>query len=245
MEQNITYLAALLAGFLSFVSPCVLPLVPGYISFISGVSIDDLRSDTARTRVSRKILVSATAFVLGFSTVFVLLGATATSVGTFLMANLGLLSQIAGAILIIFGLHVMGVIRIPLLNYEARIHSSGQPTSVVGAFAVGLAFAFGWTPCIGPILGAILAIAGSRDSVMEGIRLLAVYSVGLGVPFLLTAVATAKFLQVINRIKRHFRAIEIASGAFLVAVGVLMFFKMFSLLSGTLTRWLPWLAKMG
>lgn len=245
MEQNITYIAALFAGFLSFISPCVLPLVPAYISFISGVSVEDLRNEAQRAAASRKIFISATAFVLGFSTVFILLGATATTVGSFLNANLGLLSQIAGAILIIFGLHVIGVLRIPFLNYEARIHSRSQPTTLVGAFTVGLAFAFGWTPCIGPILGAILAIAGSRDSTMEGMLLLTVYSIGLGVPFLLTAAATAKLLRAMNRIKRHFRTVEFVSGAFLIVVGLLMFFKMFSVLSGTLVRWLPWLTKIG
>jgi cytochrome c-type biogenesis protein len=242
MEQHVSYLAALFAGFLSFISPCVLPLVPAYISFISGVSIENLRSET---RASGKIFLAAFIFVLGFSTVFVLLGATATTLGNFLNANIGLLSQIAGVILVIFGLHVMGLIRIPFLNYEARFQSKGRPTTLLGTFTVGLAFGFGWTPCIGPILGAILAIAGSRDSVTEGTLLLAVYSLGLGLPFLLTAAATAKLLQAMNRIKKHFRVVEFVSGGFLIAVGVLMIFNMFTVLSGALVRWFPWLAKLG
>jgi len=244
MEQNVTYLAALLAGFLSFISPCVLPLVPAYISFISGVSLEDLRKQGQAHGVG-KVVLPATVFVLGFSAVFVLLGATATTVGNFLLAHLGVLSQIAGAILIIFGLHVVGVIRIPFLNYEARFQTSNRPTSLLGSFAVGTAFAFGWTPCIGPILGAILAIAGSRNSVTEGIALLAVYSAGLGVPFLLTAIATARLLQTMNTIKRYFRIVEWVSGAFLIVVGVLMVFNVFSVLSGLLTRWFPWLTKIG
>jgi len=242
MEQNVTYLAALFAGLLSFISPCVLPLVPAYLSFISGVSVEDLRKDI---QPSGKIFLSAIVFVLGFSTVFVLVGATATTFGNFLNANIGRLSQIAGVILVIFGLHVAGLIRIPFLNYEARFQSGARPTTWLGTFTVGLAFGFGWTPCIGPILGAILAIAGSRESVMEGISLLAVYSLGLGVPFLLTAAATAKLLQAMNRFKRHFRVVELVSGAFLIVVGVLMFFNMFTVLSGALARWFPWLAKIG
>ena len=245
IEQNVTYLAALFAGFLSFVSPCVLPLVPAYISFISGVSAEDLRKSAPANGQIGKIFIAAAAFVLGFSTVFILLGATATTIGSFLNTHLGLLSRIAGAILIVFGLHVAGLIRIPFLNYEARFQTGDRPTSLFGTFTVGLAFGFGWTPCIGPILGAILAIAGSRDSVAEGIFLLAVYSLGLGLPFLLTAAATAKLLQAMNRLKKHFRVVEVVSGGFLIIVGVLMFFNMFTLLSGALVRWFPWLAKIG
>jgi len=245
MEQNVTYLAALFAGILSFISPCVLPLVPGYISFISGVSIEDLRDEAKRSTASRKIFFSAFIFVLGFSTVFVLLGATATTIGNFLITNLALLSQIAGVILIIFGLHVVGLMRIPFLNYEARFQNSAKPTTLLGTFTVGLAFGFGWTPCIGPILGAILAIAGSQESVTQGILLLAVYSLGLGLPFLLTAAATAKLLQTMNRIKKHFRTVELVSGGFLIVVGVLMIFNMFTVLNGVLARWFPWLAKIG
>jgi len=245
METNITYLAALFAGLISFISPCVLPLVPAYISFISGVSVEDLRQAERRQQTALRLMASSLLFIAGFTVVFVLLGATATVVGSFLLQNLGFLSKAAGVVLIIFGLHVAGLIKIPFLNYEARFQTGGKPTSAIGAFLVGSAFAFGWTPCIGPILGAILAIAGSQDTVGKGMLLLLVYSLGLGIPFFLTAAATQRLLSAMNRVKKHFKTVELVSGAFLIVVGVMMFFNLFTALNGILVRWFPWLTKIG
>jgi cytochrome c-type biogenesis protein len=245
MESNITYLAALFAGLISFISPCVLPLVPAYISFISGVSIDELRNAERRQQTNFRLLMSSLLFIAGFTAVFVLLGATATVVGSFLLKNLGFLSKAAGVVLIIFGLHVAGLIRIPFLNYEARFQSDNKPTSAIGAFLVGSAFAFGWTPCIGPILGGILAIAGSQETVAKGMLLLLVYSLGLGIPFFLTAAATQRLLRAMNRVKKHFKTVELVSGAFLIVIGVMMFFNLFTALNGMLVKWFPWLNKIG
>jgi cytochrome c-type biogenesis protein len=245
METNITYLAALFAGLISFISPCVLPLVPAYISFISGVSVEDLRQAERQQQMALRLMASSLLFIAGFTVVFVLLGATATVVGSFLLQNLGFLSKAAGVVLVIFGLHVAGLIKIPFLNYEARFQTGGKPTSAIGAFFVGSAFAFGWTPCIGPILGAILAIAGSQDTVGKGMLLLLVYSIGLGIPFFLTAAATQRLLSAMNRVKKHFKTVEIVSGVFLIVVGVMMFFNLFTALNSMLVRWFPWLTKIG
>lgn len=245
MESNVTYLAALFAGFISFISPCVLPLVPAYISFISGVSMDELRNAERQQQMTLRLMVSSLLFIGGFTLVFVLLGATATFVGGFLLQNLGIISKVAGVVLIIFGLHVAGLIKIPFLNYEARFQTGNKPTSAIGAILVGSAFAFGWTPCIGPILGGILAIAGSQETVGQGMLLLLVYSFGLGVPFFLTAIATQRLLRAMNRVKKHFKTIEIVSGGFLIVIGVMMVFNLFTTLNGLLVRWFPWLTKIG
>jgi cytochrome c-type biogenesis protein len=245
METNVTYLAALFAGFISFISPCVLPLVPAYISFISGVSMDELRNAERQQQMTLRLMISSLLFIGGFTLVFVLLGATATFVGGFLLKNLGLISKVAGVVLIIFGLHVAGLIKIPFLNYEARFQTGNKPTSAIGAILVGSAFAFGWTPCIGPILGGILAIAGSQETVGQGMLLLLVYSLGLGIPFFLTAIATQRLLRAMNRVKKHFKTIELVSGGFLIVIGVMMVFNLFTTLNGVLVRWFPWLTKIG
>jgi cytochrome c-type biogenesis protein len=245
METNITYFAALFAGFISFISPCVLPLVPAYISFISGVSMEQLRAPERQQLTSRRIIIGSLMFISGFAMVFILLGATATVVGGFLLTNLGFISKLAGVVLIIFGLHVAGFVKIPFLNYEARIQTSSKPAGAIGAFLVGSAFAFGWTPCIGPILGAILAIAASQETVGQGMFLLFVYSLGLGIPFFLTAVATQRLLTAMSRVKKHFRTIEVVSGVFLIAVGLMMVLNLFTALNAVLVRWFPWLARIG
>jgi cytochrome c-type biogenesis protein len=245
MESNVTYLAALFAGFISFISPCVLPLVPAYISFISGVSMDELRNAERQQQMTLRLVISSLMFIGGFTLVFVLLGATATFVGGFLLQNLGIISKVAGVVLIIFGLHVAGLIKIPFLNYEARFQTGNKPTSAIGAILVGSAFAFGWTPCIGPILGGILAIAGSQETVGQGMLLLLVYSLGLGIPFFLTAIATQRLLRAMNRVKKHFKIVELVSGGFLIVIGIMMVFNLFTTLNGVLVRWFPWLTKIG
>jgi cytochrome c-type biogenesis protein len=239
VNTDVSLIAAFAAGFLSFVSPCVLPLIPGYISFVSGVSVEEMRGDAAPATSRLQIFVTSLAFVIGFSLVFIALGASATAIGKFLFAKLPLLSKIAGVILIIFGLHTMGVFRLAFLETEKRVHAQRKPAGPLGAMLVGIAFAFGWTPCIGPILGGILAIAGSRNSVNEGITLLAVYSLGLGIPFLLTSLAINQFFGAARKIRRYYHAIELASGALLVVIGVLIMTGQLTLIVRLLQPYLP------
>jgi len=239
MNQDVTLLAAFAAGFLSFVSPCVLPLIPGYISFVSGVSVEEMRADIAPATSRLQVFVTSLAFVIGFSLVFVALGASATAIGKFLFAKLPLFSKIAGAVLIVFGLHTMGVFRLAFLDTEKRVHSQRKPAGPLGAVLVGIAFAFGWTPCIGPILGGILAIAGSKNSVGEGVVLLAVYSLGLGIPFLLTSLAINQFFGAAKRIRRYYHAIELTSGALLIVIGVLILSGQLTIITRALQPYLP------
>jgi cytochrome c-type biogenesis protein len=239
LNQNVTLLAAFAAGFLSFISPCVLPLIPGYISFVSGISVDEMRGDTAPATSRLQVFLTSLAFVIGFSIVFVALGASATAIGKFMFAKLPLLSKIAGIILIIFGLHTMGVFRLAFLETEKRVHAQRKPAGPLGAMLVGVAFAFGWTPCIGPILGGILAIAGSKNTVSEGITLLAVYSLGLGIPFLLTSLAINQFFTAAKRIRKHYHTIEVASGALLIAIGVLIVTGQLTIITRYLQPYLP------
>ncbi|HJR61732.1 MAG TPA: cytochrome c biogenesis protein CcdA [Vicinamibacterales bacterium] len=239
MSQEVTLLAAFAAGFLSFVSPCVLPLIPGYISFISGLTLEEMQGNAAARSSRGPVLLASTAFVLGFSVVFVAAGASASALGKFIYQQSPILEKIAGTVLIILGLHMMGVFRIRLLENDKRIHTQRKPAGPLGAFLVGTAFAFAWTPCIGPILGGILAMAASRDSVGEGMQMLAVYSLGLGVPFLLTSVAINRFFAAAARIRRHYRAIELVSGGLLIVVGLLIFFDQFTLIAKYLTPYLP------
>src|SRR5678815_2627180 len=166
--MNVTYFGALLAGLLSFLSPCVLPLVPPYLCFLGGTTFDQLTGEETPSHVYKTVVMSSVAFVLGFTTVFVILGATATAAGQLLAANLPLLAKIAGAVIIIAGLHFLGVIHLPILHREARYHADSRPAGLIGAYVIGLAFAFGWTPCIGPVLGAILLYASQQETVSEG-----------------------------------------------------------------------------
>ena len=241
--ESVSLFAAFVAGIISFISPCVLPLVPMYISFISGLSLEEMKSRTDRKRILKRVTISSLLFVLGFSIVFIGLGATATFAGKFLEAKLSLLSKVAGAVIIIFGLHIAGLFKIRYLNYEKRLHFSSRPAGSLGPFLVGLAFAFGWTPCIGPILGAILIYSGSQETAWQGILLLSVYSLGLGIPFLLTGISVNAFLSLLKRIQRYYRAIEVFVGASLVIMGILFITGSFTILSGYLVRWFPWLSK--
>ena len=240
MSDQVTLFAALAAGVLSFISPCVLPLIPGYVSFVSGASVEEMRGGSAATAASRRqVLVTSLAFVLGFSLVFVALGASASALGKFLFANFPLLEKIAGAVIIVFGLHTMGVFRIAALDTEKRLHAHKKPAGPFGALLVGIAFAFGWTPCIGPILGGILVVAGAKETVREGVVLLAVYSLGLGIPFLLTSLAINQFFSVMQRIRQHYRAIELVSGTLLVVIGVLIFTHQLTVITRYLQPYLP------
>jgi cytochrome c-type biogenesis protein len=245
-DMEITYLGALLAGVLSFLSPCVLPLVPPYLCFLGGATFDQLSGeDETPSHVYRTIVLSSLAFVLGFTTVFVTLGATATVLGQLLIANFALLSKIAGVIIIIAGLHFLGVLHIPLLHREARYHAETRPAGLIGAYVIGLAFAFGWTPCIGPVLGAILAVAAGEDSVRRGVALLFVYSLGLGLPFIAAAVAIRPFLSAAQRFKPYMATMEKVLGAFLVLTGLLFLTNAMTLISGWILEAFPALAKIG
>jgi cytochrome c-type biogenesis protein len=218
---DVTIGGAFLAGLLSFVSPCVLPIVPPYLAWLAGVSFDQLKDDSPAAAQRRRILLSALAFVLGFTTVFVALGATASFVGNAVAQYFDTLSIVAGVVLIVIGLHFMGLFRIALLFREARVQVTRKPVGLVGAYVVGLAFAFGWTPCVGPVLAAILFVAGSAGTAAKGALLLAVYSLGIGIPFLVAAAFAGPFLRWATGFRRHMEMVEKVMGGLLVITGIL------------------------
>jgi len=222
-------IAAFVAGLVSFLSPCVLPLVPGYVSLISGVGVEELKDQQAS--VFRKVMLNSIAFIFGFSIVFVTLGALSTEVGQLAAQYKSILARVAGVLIIVFGLHLTGILRIKALYADKRLHSVKGGSTAWGAFVIGFAFAFGWTPCVGPILSVILGFAAAQDSVSKGILLLSIYSLGLAVPFLLTSLGIERFLSFYGRFRRHMHALEIASGALLMVLGVLLVFGKFTLLA--------------
>jgi cytochrome c-type biogenesis protein len=226
---NVGIPTAFVAGLASFLTPCVLPLVPGYVSLISGVGIEELKAQ--ESGVLRRVMLNSIAFVLGFSIVFVTLGALSTEIGQLAQQYKALLAQVAGVLVIVFGLHLTGILRIKALYADKRLHSVKGGSTMWGAFVIGFAFAFGWTPCVGPILSAILFIAGAQNSVGKGILLLTVYSLGLGVPFLLTALGIERFMKFYAGFRRYMHAVEIASGALLIALGLLLVSGKFTVLS--------------
>ncbi|MGJ0396364.1 MAG: cytochrome c biogenesis CcdA family protein [Methylocystis sp.] len=240
---NVTFPAAAAAGLLSFLSPCVLPLVPPYLTYLAGVSMEDLEIET-RSAARRDILWSSILFVLGFTTVFVALGATASAFGGVLRANLHILSWVAGAIIILMGLHFLGLLKVGLLYREKRAEIT-KPMGLFGSYVMGLAFAFGWTPCIGPILAAILAVAGTQETVTLGAALLATYSLGLGLPFIGAGLALGRFLAFVARFRRHFGKVEKVVGALLVFTGVAFLTGGVQEMSYWLLELFPGLAKLG
>ena len=220
--MEITYIGALIAGLLSFVSPCVLPLIPAYISFLGGASLAQLtEEDGIDAATQKRVFYAAIAFVLGFSTVFIALGATATAISAIIAQNSLLLGQIAGVIIIVLGLHFLGVFRIGMLMREARFHVESRPAGLIGAYFIGLAFAFGWTPCVGPVLAAILLVASSEDSIWYGASLLGTYGLGIGVPFLAASLVSGPFVRMMRRFGRHVQTVEKVLGVLLIATGVL------------------------
>jgi cytochrome c-type biogenesis protein len=222
--------AVFVAGLISFLSPCVLPLVPGYVSLISGVGVEELKSQ--ESQLFRKVMLNSAAFILGFSIVFITLGAISTEVGQFLAMYKSLLARVAGAVIIVFGLHLTGLFQIKALLADTRLHSLKGNSSAWGAFVIGFAFAFGWTPCVGPILAVVLGFAAAQNTVMKGILLLAIYSAGLAVPFLLTSLGIERFLKFYNRFKFHMHAVEVASGVLLIFLGGLLVLGRFTMISG-------------
>jgi cytochrome c-type biogenesis protein len=243
MTQDVTLPAAALAGLLSFLSPCVLPLVPPYLTFIAGTTIEEAAA-FKEARARRAIVFAAALFVIGFSTVFVGLGATASSFGRLLHEHFARLSLLAGIAIILMGLHFLGVFRFALLYREARFGVQ-KPASLWGAYVMGVAFGFGWTPCIGPILAAILAVAASQETVGKGVALLAFYSAGLGLPFLAAALAFEPFVRVIKRWRAYFGLIERAIGVLLIVTGVAFLTGSMQNLSAFLLQNFPSLANLG
>jgi len=233
---------ALVGGIISFLSPCVLPIVPPYLAYMSGVTIGEIQG-TAAAR--RKAILAAVFFVMGLSTVFLLLGFTASAFGAFVLQNQELFAKASGVVVIIFGLHFLSVFRIPILDREARMETGETGGSALGAYVLGLAFAFGWTPCIGPQLGAILSLAASEASVSRGTILLGVYALGLGVPFLLAAIFLNRSMVLMNRIKRHMSLIEKLMGGLLLVVGFMLVTGLFTSFSFWLLETFPALATLG
>jgi cytochrome c-type biogenesis protein len=223
-------LAAFVAGLISFLSPCVLPLVPGYVSLISGVGVEQLKLKEGE--LFRKVMLNSAAFILGFSIVFITLGAISTEVGQVLAQYKSLLARIAGVVIILFGLHLTGIFQIKALLADTRLHNLKGGSSAWGAFVIGFAFSFGWTPCVGPILAVVLGFAAAQDTVWKGIFLLAIYSAGLAVPFLLTSLGIERFLKFYNRFKFHMHAVEVASGVLMIGLGILLVMGRFALISG-------------
>jgi cytochrome c-type biogenesis protein len=219
---EVSYFGAFAAGILSFLSPCVLPLVPPYLCFIGGVSLEQLTDESEISQsVMRTVTLSAGLFILGFSTVFIALGATASTIGQWVADYMDLFSMIAGGIIIFLGLHFIGILKIPILYREARFQAKSRPSGLVGSYVIGLAFAFGWTPCVGPVLAAILMVASSESSIGYGMGLLAIYSAGLGIPFFLSALMMKSFMGFMVRFRKHLNIVEIVIGILLVLTGIL------------------------
>ena len=245
-EAQLSHLAAVAGGLLSFFSPCVLPLAPGYLCFLAGMSLEQARHEGAG---AARLLPAAAFFVLGFSTVFIALGAGAAAINPWLTAHSPWLSQVAGAVILAFGLHYAGLLRLAWLDRQWSVSSAfvnrGSIAPALFAYIAGLAFAFGWTPCIGPILAAILALAAVDDSLARGVGLLAAYSLGLGVPFLLAAALLPGFLQASARMRRHLPALRMATGALLAATGILIFTGGLESIAWWSLRLLPFLGSLG
>jgi len=237
--NQVSLLAAFLAGVVSFVSPCVLPLVPSYITFITGVSFDELTAEQAGPRVRRLTIIHSLAFIVGFSLVFIALGATATVAGQFLRTHQDLLRRVGGVLIILFGVFLTGIVPIPALSRERKKQLTTKPLGVLGSVLVGITFAAGWTPCIGPILASILIYASTAKTVGTGVVLLSVYSLGLGLPFFIASLAMNSFLAASRRIRGQLRTIEVVSGVVLILFGVLLVTDLFPRFVGFLSRFLP------
>lgn len=244
MTADVTVLAALFAGLISFLSPCVLPLVPPYLVFLAGTSLERIADAEPELRVKRDMIVAALLFVAGFSTVFVALGAGASVIGGLLRFYSHELAIAAGIAIIVMGLHFLGITPIAFLYRQARV-AVQKPVGLWGAYVMGLAFAFGWTPCIGPILAAILAVAASEATVSRGAGLLAIYSLGLGVPFVIAALAVEPFAAFMTRFRAYLPYVEKAMGALLVLTGLAFLFGLFTQLNTWLIETFPVLQTIG
>ena len=239
--QNVSLYLAFLAGLLSFISPCVLPLIPSYISFVSGISFEELTGDHAHG-VKKIIIFNSLMFILGFSVVFIAMGTAITLVGQYITAYMDLFRKIGAVIIIFFGLHIIGIVNIKVLQLDKRFHFFQKKRfSFFGSFAVGVGFSAGWTPCIGPILASILFVAGTSETVGTGTWLLVIYSLGLGLPFFITSLGINAFLKYYARFKRYMRVVSFISGIFLIVMGVLLYTNFFTVFTGKLNAWFPFL----
>ncbi len=236
--------AAFLAGIVSFLSPCILPLVPPYLCFLAGASLDELSAERSAVTTSR-VMGRAGAFVAGFGAVFVALGAGASTIGGFLMQHLTILTQVAGLVIVLLGLHMLGVFRFLFMMREARFHIARRPAGMAGAFVVGLAFAFGWSPCVGPVLASILMMASFDEGAGRGAALLAAYAAGIGIPFLAAALFTGPFLRWLSGFRKHLGMIEKAMGGALVATGVVIALGYMPIFAGWLLDMAPVLGRIG
>lgn len=241
--MEVSYLGAAVAGLLSFLSPCVLPLVPPYLAFLGGVTMDASVERDAAAR--RAVVIASVAFVLGFTTVFVAMGATASAVSAFITDYYHVLGPVAGVLILILGLHFLGVFRVLAFYREARFHFDARPAGLLGAYAVGLAFAFGWTPCVGPVLAAILFVAGSEEDVLYGASLLGTYALGIGIPFIGAAIAFGAFSRFLRGFRRHLSAVEKGVGGLLVVTGVLFITGSMNDIANWLLETFPTLGQLG
>ncbi|MBI3814357.1 MAG: cytochrome c biogenesis protein CcdA [Nitrospinae bacterium] len=244
--QDVSFIMAFLAGLLSFVSPCVLPVVPFYITFITGLTYDELTSTENRKEIRRLTVKNSLIFIAGFSFIFIMLGAGATSIGRFFLSNQDMIQKIGGVIIIVLGLYFMGVLKLKFLMSERRMQIQNKPAGYLGTFLVGIAFAAGWTPCVGPILGSILLLASTKESVIKGIELLAMYSAGLGLPLLLTSFAVNSSLAYFKKLNKWMWHISLVSGIFLIIMGVLLVTNSFTLVTSLLSKYnIGWTIELG
>lgn len=233
---------AFIGGMLSFISPCVLPLLPSYISFITGISFEELTDHQNKKQIKKLILVNSVMFIIGFSLVFISLGASASFFGQFFITYKDIIRRVGGIIIILMGIHIIGIINFRILQRDKRLHFFREkPAGILGSFLVGIGFAAGWTPCIGPILASILIFAASSETSMFGILLMGVYSIGLAIPFLSTSFGINAFLKHFNSLKKHMRLVSIITGSFLIVMGFLIYTNYFAIISGILNSWFPFL----
>ncbi len=240
--QNVTLYLAFVAGMLSFLSPCVLPLIPSYVSYLGGISFEELTAENNPRDIKKIIIFNSLMFMLGFTVVFIAMGTTITLLGQYFVAYQGIFRKVGAVIIIFFGLHIIGLVNVKVLQRDKRFRFfHDKPLGFVGSFGVGIGFAAGWTPCIGPILASILFVAGTSDTLGKGILLLVVYSLGLAVPFFLTSLGINTFLKYFDRFKKHMRAVSVLSGVFLIAMGLLIYTNYFAIFTGYLNTWFPFL----
>lgn len=233
-SENISIFVALSAGFISFLSPCILPLIPSYLAFITGVSIEELTSEDGLKQVRVKVVVNSLMFILGFSLIFIALGASATFLGKFLSRNIRWFEIIGGALVILFGLHFTGIFRLRFLDREKKVHLKNKPLGYLGTVLVGMAFGAGWTPCVGPILGSILTMAATTQNIIKGVMLLAFYSLGIALPFFISGLILHKFFEYFQSVRKYFKVITIVGGVLLIVVGILLVSGYFSAMTSYL-----------
>jgi len=233
--ENVSIFIALSAGFISFLSPCILPLIPSYMAFITGISLEELSHEKNLKRVRKIVIINSLLFILGFSIIFIALGASATFMGKFLSRNIRWFEIVGGGVVILLGLHFIGIFRLKFLNREKKIHLKDKPLGFIGTVLVGMAFGAGWTPCVGPILGAILTMAATTQNIFKGMVLLAFYSVGLGLPFLISGLIIHKFFEYFKAVRKYFKVITAVGGILLIILGILLITGYFSSISSYLS----------